>query len=286
MRQKDCFQDNQSTNTKTKMDKQSFITSLKEKAGVDNISERSYEEVANLFASQFADDSKVTEESWGFPVQMVKTMSGQLRHDTSAGINDFKSKFETEQKNALEKSKEDAIAAFKAEWEKTHQNEPPKQEPAPNTPDISALVAAQVEEKMKGLTGDDSEFGKLNKQLRDYLKLQAEKDKAATEASIREQVRDHLIGLGVDEKDFALRYTLEHLDIGDKPDISALKTKAEKDYESTYKEIHYADGAKPFAGGGGEGGNGASGAEAWLKGRDQQTKAESEAAEARRKLLR
>ncbi len=58
------------------------------------------------------------------------------------------------------------------------------------------------------LTGEDSAFGKLSKQFSDYLTLQAAKEKAATEADVRSQVRDYLIERGVDEDYFALEYTL------------------------------------------------------------------------------
>ena len=260
------------------MDKQSFITSLKEKAGVDNISERSYEEVANLFATQFEDDEKVTDETWNVPVQIVKTMSGQNRHDVSAAIKEFKTQSEADQKAAIEK----AVAEAKAEWEKAQKG---AETTDTDKADVDKKVSDAVEAAIAKITGEDGAFGKLSKQFSDYLASQAAKEKAATEADIRNQVREYLIMRGVDEEDFALEYTLEKLVIGDNPDVNALKTKAEKDYEAYYKKIHKGDSAKPFNGGGGEGG-GVSGAEAWLKEREGLTDAETKAAEARKKLLK
>lgn len=241
------------------MEKELFQTTLLEKAKaannnapIDNLSERTISEVVGMFLPQFADDEKITDESWAIPVQMVKTLSGQLRHDTSTGINDFKTKFEESQKAAQAKAIADAVAAAKAEWEKTHTvTEPAKQEPPKTEPDIEKLVAAQVAEQMKGLTGENSEFGKLSKQFSDYLKAQAAKDKAAAEASVREQIKEYLIGRGVEDDDYALEITLEKLAIGENPDVSALKTKAEKDYEAIYKRMHKSDGAQPFNGGSG-----------------------------------
>lgn len=233
------------------MEKELFITTLKGKAGVDNVSDRSFEEVAGLFLPQFADDEKITDELWNIPVSMIKTMSGQLRHDLSTGINDFKTKSEAEQKAQLEKEKQAAIDAFKAQWEKEHPTPAPKPEEKKTEPDIDAKLAEFEKTMLAKMTGDDSAFGKLSKQFSDFMSQVAAEKQAQTEASIREQVKDYLLRRGVDEDDFALEYTLEKLEIGDKPDISALKTKAEKDYEAYYKKIHKNDGAKPFNGGAG-----------------------------------
>ena len=41
------------------MEKNLLIQNLKTKAGVDNLSDRTYDEVATLFLSQFAEDDKV-----------------------------------------------------------------------------------------------------------------------------------------------------------------------------------------------------------------------------------
>lgn len=242
------------------MEKELFQTTLMEKAKaannnspIDNLSERTISEVVNMFLPSFADDTKITDESWKVPVEMVKTMSGQLRHDMSGGIAAFKTQFETEQKAQMEKDKQAAIDAFKAEWEKNHQTTTTTstQETTKTEPDIDKKIADAMAKAMEGLTGEEGALGKLSKQFSDYLKTQAEKEKAATEADVRSQVREYLIDRGVDEDDFALEYTLEKLVIGENPDVNALKTKAEKDYEAYYKKIHKNDGAQPFAGGGG-----------------------------------
>ena len=72
------------------MEKELFQTMLLEKAKaannnapIDNLSERTINEVVAMFLPQFADDESITDESWNIPVQMVRTISGQLRHDTS-----------------------------------------------------------------------------------------------------------------------------------------------------------------------------------------------------------
>lgn len=253
------------------MEKELFISTLKEKAGVDNVSDRSYDEVAGLFLQQFADDEKITDESWNIPVQMVKTMSGQLRHDLSGGITDFKTKYEAERKAQIEKDKQDAIDAFKAQWEKDHTpQEPPKQEV-----DIEARIAEAVAKA----TGEQTKaFEALNKQFGDYMKQVAEERKTQTIANVREQIKDYLIGRGVEEDDYALEITMEKLEIGEKPDIEALKTKAEKDYEAIYKRMHKNDGSFPLRGGGGGGDDSNAEFQAFIKAREEAAKQEAEAA--------
>ena len=242
------------------MQKDLFISQLKEKAGVDNLSDRTIDEVATLFLPQFADDAQITNESWTMPVQMAKVMSGQLRHDLSVGINDYKTKFESDTKDAQAKAIADAVAAATEEWEKNNGSdngggndgnvEPPKTE----QPDIDKKIAEAMANAMAALTGEEGALGKLNKQVSDFLTYQAEKERQQTEASVRDQIKDYLIGRGVEEDDYALEICLEKLEIGEKPDVPALKAKAEKSYEAIYKRMHKGDGAQPFSGGGCGGG--------------------------------
>lgn len=243
------------------MEKELFQSTLLDKAKaannnapIDNLSERTISEVVDLFLPSFADDEKITDESWNLPVQMVKTISGQLRHDTSLGINEFKTKYVEEQKPLNQKAIDDAVAEFKAQWEKDHPSQQQQQQQQQQQPDVAKLVAEQVAEQMKAITGENSEFGKLSKQFGDFLKLQSEQAKANAIANVRNQVKEYLIGRGVEDDDYALEITLEKLAIGENPDVEALKTKAEKDYEAIFKRMHKDDGAMPpFANGGGRG---------------------------------
>lgn len=268
------------------MEKELFLTTLKGKAQVDNLSDRTYDEVAALWLPSFADDSKITDESWNIPVQMLKTMSGQLRHDVSVGIASGKNQWELEASTARQKAIDDAVAAAKTEWEKSTKSAP-DDKPGQQPEDLDAKVAAAVAKAMAGVTGEDGTIGKLSKQLNDFLVASAAKEKAQTEAEIRSQIRSHLISRGVDEDDYALEITMEKLAIGENPDVAALSAKAEKDYEAIYKRMHKGEGAQPFAGGiGGDGAGGSGGAAAWLKSRAGIAEEESAAAEARKKLLR
>lgn len=226
------------------MEKELFISQLKEKTGVDNLSERTIDEVANLFLPQFANDESITDESWKVPIQMVKTMSGQLRHDLSGGITAFKTQFEADNKTLQEKAIADAVAAAKLEWEKNH----PTQDPPKPEPDLDTKIAEAVAKA----TGEQAKaFETLSKQFSEYMAKVEEEKKSQTIANVKDQIRDYMIGRGVEEDDYALEIALEKLEIGDKPDVAALKAKAEKDYEAIYKRMHKTDGGLPFHGGAG-----------------------------------
>ena len=243
------------------MEKIQFQTTLLDKVKaannnvqVDNLSDRSISEIVELFYPSFTDDEKITDESWNVPVQMIKTMSGQLRHDTSAGINAFKTKFEEESKTTNQKAIDDAVAAFKAQWEKDHPTStPPKPE---DKPDVTKLVAEQVAEQMKALTGEGSEFQKLSKQFSDYLAAQALKDKAASEEELRKQVLKHVIAFDdLDEDDAIVENVMLKLDFKGDKTLDELKNEAKGLYETAFKKyITKPGGAQPFSGGGGGGG--------------------------------
>lgn len=243
------------------MEKIQFQTTLLDKvkaannnAQVDNLSDRTISEIVEMFYPSFTDDEKITDDSWKLPVQMIKTMSGQLRHDTSAGINAFKTKFEEESKTTNQKAIDDAIAAFKAQWEKDHPTPtPPKPE---EKPDVTKLVEEQVAKQMKALTGEGSEFQKLSKQFSDYLAAQALKDKAASEEELRKQVLKHIIAFDdLDEDDAIVENVMLKLDFKGDKTLDDLKNEAKGLYETAFKKyITKHGGAQPFSGGGGGGG--------------------------------
>ena len=237
------------------MEKEVLISALKEKSGVDNLSERTIDEVATLFLPQFADDEKITDESWTFPVQMVKTMSGQLRHDLSGGINDFKTKFETENKATQEKAIADAIAAAKAEWEKQNPNTKSDGKTTENK-DVDQKIADAVANAIAGLTGEEGAFGKLSKQFGDFLKAQEEKEKTATEDQMRVEILKLIMSYDdLDEDDVIIENTMLKLNIEKGKDMETLKNEAKSTYEKIYKKfVEKHGGGQPFRGGGGGGG--------------------------------
>jgi len=269
------------------MEKESFISALKEKSQVDNLSARTIDEVAAMFLPLFADDTKVTEESWKMPVQMLKTMSGQLRHDTSEGINSFKTKFEADNKTAQQKAIEDAIAKAKAEWEKA--NPKPQQEEKPaETNDVDQKIADAIAKAMEKMTNEESAFGKLNKQFSDYMAQVAAEKKAKSIESMRGDILEYIMEFdGLDADDNIIENVMFKLKIDGEKTLDALKTEAKSLYEAAYKkDVAKNGGGKPFKGGSGDGGDGEQGAAAWIKSRSGMAEQEAASAEARKKLLK
>lgn len=235
------------------MEKEALISELKEKAQIDNLSERTIDEVATMFLPQFADDEKITDESWSLPVQMMKTMSGQLRHDLSGGINAFKTQFEADNKDAQAKAIADAIAAEKAKWEKENQKPKPEaNKDGKHDDDIDKKIADAVTTAMTGLTGEEGIIGKLSKQFSDYLANQAEKEKIATEEQMRSEILKLIMSYdGLDPDDIIVENTMMKLHIEKGKDMEALKNEAKSTYEKVYKKfVEKYGGGQPFAGGG------------------------------------
>lgn len=235
------------------MEKELFLSTLKDKSQVDNLSDRSFDEVATMWLPLFSDDSKITEESWSMPIQMVKTMSGQLRHDISTGIGEAKSQWEKDAATARQKAVEAALSEAKAAWEKPDDIKPA---PLPQPPiDLENKISEAVSAAVKDLVSEKGLIGMQNKKLDDFISAYTKNEKAKQEAEIKGKIRKHLISRGVDDDDYALEITMEKLAIGDTPDLKALTEKAEKDYEAIFKRM-YKNGAQPFAGGAGGAGGG------------------------------
>lgn len=257
------------------MEKNLLIQNLKSKAGVDNLSDRTFDEVATLFLPQFAEDDKVTDESYAIPLQMLKTMSGQLRHDVAEGITNGKSQWESEQKTAQQKAIDDAVAAFKAQWEKDHPvNEPPKNEPPKEEKTIEEKIAEAVKAAMGGLTAEDGALGKITKQFTDYMAKQEQEKKDAAINKIREDLKSYLLDVRLAEREPVVNLAIKELTIKEDSDIDKLKVDVEKLYEAKYKEFYGDGGGGPYAGGAGGGANSNKEFEDYIK----QKQAEAEAA--------
>jgi len=270
------------TNTKIKrkktMEKNLLIQNLKSKAGVDNLSDRTFDEVAEALLPQFADDEKITEESWNIPVQMLKTMSGQLRHDVADGVNKGKNQWETEQKAAQQKAIDDAMAAFKAQWEKDHPNPNPNPNPNPEPPKdektLDEKIAEAIGKAMGGLTAEDGALGKITKQFTDYMARQEQEKKDAFINGIRENLKSYLLDERMADREPVVNLAIKELVIDEKSDFDKLKIEVEKKYESLYKDFYGDSGSGPYAGGAGGGTNTNKEFEEFIK----QRKAEAEAA--------
>lgn len=230
------------------MEKELFISTLKEKAGVDNISERSFNEVANLFHSQFVDDEKITDESWAMPLQVLKTMSGQLRHDLSDGIASFKTSYEKDNKAANEKAIADAIEKAKTEWEEAQKRGGKGGDD--DEKDLDKKISDAIKAAFEQAAGDDGVLGKYNKTLTDFI-VKAEKEKKEAHiAKVRESLRDYLLDERGANREPVVNLALKELVIDEQSDVDKLKVDAEKKYEKLYKEFYGDSHSAPFAGSG------------------------------------
>lgn len=241
------------------MEKEALIQGFKERLG-DNasvVSDRSYEEIANVALPAFADDSKVTDETWKLPVSMLNSLVGQYRHEVAEGITKGKTQWVAENAAANKKAVDEGIAAFKAQWEKDH-SAPPAPEPAPKPAEdvrkqeLTDLVKGILAENNKQLLGEEGAIGKLAKSMNGFMETYNKQQREALVGGIRKQVTDYLTELGASSKP-ALNLAVKQLEIGDNPDLDALKLSAKKGYEAIYKEF-YSDGGKPFGGSGSAGG--------------------------------
>ena len=239
------------------MEKNLLIQNLKSKAGVDNLSDRTFDEVATLFLSQFAEDDKITDESYAAPLQVLKTMSGQLRHEVADGITRGKTQWETEQKAAQQKAIDDAMAAFKAQWEKDHPNPNPNPNPEPPKDEktLDEKIAEAIGKAMGGLTADDGALGKITKQFTDYMARQEQEKKDALINGIRENLKSYLLDERMADREPVVNLAIKELVIDEKSDFDKLKIEVEKKYESLYKDFYGDSGSGPYAGGAGGGTN-------------------------------
>ena len=78
------------------MEKEILIQNLRERLGADKsgvISDRTMDALAQEWLPQFADDSKITDETWKFPVLMLNNYAGQKLHDDAATAEKLKKEY-------------------------------------------------------------------------------------------------------------------------------------------------------------------------------------------------
>lgn len=272
------------------MDKQALIEGMRTRLGENAsvVSDRSYDEIASAALPMFADDTKVTDDTWKVPVQMLSSLVGQYRHDVADGIAKGKDTWAAEQGEANKKAIADAVAKAKSEWEvaqKEKNSEPTKgSKGGDNTnSDILEQVKNLLAENNKQLLADDGVIGKLSKSMNGFVETYNKQQRESLEKDIRNQISEYLKGKKA-TYEAALSHTVRNLQIGDNPDIDMLKMQAEKDYMSMVKDF-YGDGGKPF-GGSGSGGTGKSLVDDYIKQRAEDAKKEANDAEALRKSFK
>ena len=260
------------------MEKESLINSLKERIGENDfnaISRRSVETIIEPLLPMFADDEKVTDETYALPVALLKSFIGQSRHDIAEGIKSEKARLEADRQKTIDA----AIEAAKLEWSKKNaQNDDPKADPKPASQE-PADINAIIERKFEALMSKDGALGKLtegfNTFINDYNKRRTEE----TEASLRQRIAKGLEDMGAD-KGKVIELALRDLKFDSEKSYDDLFKEAKDGYEALYKEL-YANGPMPFAGGSGEKDSDA-GFQAYLKRKQEQADRQEKDAEALR----
>lgn len=246
------------------MEKDILIQNLRTKVGEDNckvISDKTFDGIAESVLPLFADDSKITDETWKLPVATLVQFAGQKRFDEKEFTEKYKADYakeyatqhEKDVEERIRKATEDALEAYKKEHPETRPLEKPAGE---QKPDIAQLVRDEVANAFKGLTGEDSELGKLTKAMTDMVKSQQDRQKAEVKNQVKSQLKQHLLGLKANNE-ACIDDALDDIDYGDSPKFDDLKQTAIQNYERRYKR-YYGDGGQPFGGnnsGGGGGGN-------------------------------
>jgi hypothetical protein len=247
------------------MEKDILIQELRTKVGEDNckvISDKTFDGIAESVLPMFADDSKITEETWKLPVATLIQFAGQKRFDEKAFTEKFKEDYAKEYGAQHEKDVENRIksAVEKAldDYKKAHPengggNGGDGGNGGSTDDDLDAKVAKAVKEAMAGLTGADSDFGKMTATMTGFMKSQMEREKTAMLNSVKSELKKHLVALKANNE-ACIDDALEDIEYGENPTFEGLKQTAISAYEKRYKR-YYADGGKPF-GGDGTGGNG------------------------------
>jgi len=241
------------------MEKDILIQGLKTRIGEDDakiISDKTFDGVATEVLSLFADDTKVTEETWKLPVALLKQFAGQKRFDEKSFAESFKDKYSKQYQAEHEKDVETRINTAVAKALEDYKKEHPENGGNGNgngnggssADDIDAKVQDAVKKALAGLTGADSEFGKMSATMNKFMQSQIEREKTATLNSVKSELKKHLVALKANNE-ACIDDALDDIEYGENPTFEGLKQAAVSAYEKRYKR-YYADGGKPFGGDG------------------------------------
>lgn len=240
------------------MEKDILIQNLRTKVGDDNcsvISDKTFDGVAESILTQFADDSKITDEMWNLPVALLKQFAGQKRFDEKAFTEKYKAEYAKEYATKHEKDVEERIrtAALKAVEDYKKEQDVKGIEHGTDE-DLDKKVSDAVAKALAGITGKDSELGKSLDVINQFVKNQTERERTENTNRVKSELKQHLLKLKANNE-ACIDDALDDIDYGDKPTFADMKQKAIEAYERRYKR-YYADGGKPFGGksGGADGG--------------------------------
>ncbi len=272
------------------MEKTNLVQEFRTRVGEDNhefISDQTFESMADVYLPRFAEDDKINDDTWKEPIAALKNFAGQAK----ASRMKFAKDFETQNAEKQKKAVDDAVAAAKAEWEKTNGKGGGGKGKGDGDGDGDGNgdggnndVTKALEDYNKKLFGEDGKSGLIGGQLyvtSEFIKTQTENQEKARLAEIGKSLKDYLVGEKA-TKDPAINLAIKEIVGGIKkdetPDIDVLKLKVKKQYEEVYKEW-YGNGGKPFGGesaGGEEGGGVDDEVRKYLDEKDKADKARAE----------
>lgn len=263
------------------MEKDILIQNLRTRVGEDDcksISDKTFDGIAESVLSLFADDSKITEESWNLPIAALKQFAGQKRHDEKEFAERFKSDYAKEFASKHEKdvderirvATERALEEYKKKEEETKAKANATAEKTAGGEDIDAKVNEAVAKAMERLTGKDSELSKSLATITTFVTTQTEREKTEVKNRVKSELKQHLVNLKANNE-ACIDDALDDIEYGDNPTFEGLKQSAISAYEKRYKR-YYANGGKPF---GGDNAGGGSETSSYVKQRIEELKKEA-----------
>lgn len=249
---------------KKAMEKDILIQNLRTRVGEDNakvISDKTFDGIAESVLQMFADDSKITDETWKLPVATLVQFAGQKRHDDAAFAEKFKTDYAQEYATQHEKDVAERIRVATEKALEDYKKEHPEKggngngETGQET-DTDAKINEAVAKAVAQLTGPESALTKSLATISTFVEKQTEREKTEAKDRVRAALKQHLVSLKANNE-ACVDDALDDIDYGDAPTFEGLKQSAISAYEKRYKR-YYADGGKPF-GGSGAGGDGGSG---------------------------
>lgn len=235
------------------MEKETLIQNLKDRVGENDfsvLSQRTIDSIIDPIMPMFADDEKVTDDTYTLPVNMLRSYIGQYRHDLADGMKNGKTAWENEQKTNLAKAVEQAVSDAKKQWE---QDNVTKATAEPQVKEQTAISADDVVQKvLENLNGEKGALSEMKSLLQGFIKKTEQERRERTVDSIRSEIKSHLMELdNLDDDDFILEYTMDHVKVDENTDLAKAKEEAVKIYEAAYQRNAKRFGGFVSANGGG-----------------------------------
>lgn len=221
------------------MEKETLIQTLRNKVGendFDTLSQRTLNSIIDPLVPMFADDTKVTDETWVLPVNMLKSYIGQYRHDLADGLKNGKTAWESEQAAERQRLIDEAVEDAKKQWLRDNQNSDPAPQPDPQPQLPSAdEITKQV---IASLTGADGVLGKMSTTMQTFMEDYNRRQREQVENGIREALRAYLVDELNADRDAVVNLAIQETKIPEKADIESLKADVKSRYETRYKEFY------------------------------------------------